>query len=159
MPTPTHIEPPHIARAREQQVALIPLRVPRSEIMNAMAPAYAELEAVLKAQDIHPTGPWFAHHLHRPTDIFDFEVCSPVDKPVVPSGRVMNGNLRAATVVRTVYSGPYEGLAAAWGEFVDWIAANGHQTATDLWEVYLVNPHDSADSSTWRTELNAPLLS
>jgi len=34
---------------------------------------------------------------------------------------------------------------------------NGHEQADDLWEVYLVGPHSSADPANWRTELNRPL--
>ena len=49
----------------EMQLALIHMTVPRSEITSAMGPAFGELEAVLRAQNVTPTGPWFAHHLHR----------------------------------------------------------------------------------------------
>jgi effector-binding domain-containing protein len=155
--TPSSVDTPHIAQSPEQQVALIHLTVPGSEIMTAMGPAFAELTAVLKAQNITPSGPWFAHHLHRPTDIFDFELSIPIATPIQPTGRVANGQLRAATVARTTYTGPYEGLHSAWDHFVAWIQANGHQPASDLWEVYLVSPHNSPDPSTWRTELNVPL--
>ena len=157
--TASTIDLPHLAHSPEQHVALIHLTVPRSEIMTAMGPAFEELGAVLTAQGVVPNGPWFAHHLSRPTDTFDFEVCSPVSKPIQPTGRVTNGHLRAARVARTVHHGAYEGLAAAWAEFVAWIEAHGHQAEADLWEVYLVAPDTSPDPSTWRTELNAPLLS
>ncbi len=152
------IDTPQLADSPEMQLALIHLTVPRSEIMTAMGPAFNELGAVLKAQQIPPTGPWFAHHLQRPTNIFDFNVCSPVATPIQPTGRVTNGTLRATKVVRTIHHGPYEGLSAAWGEFVAWIAANNHKTAEDLWEVYLISPQQNPDPNTWQTELNAPLI-
>ena len=60
-------------------------------------------------------------------------------------------------VARTVFHGPYEHLGEAWGEFMSWINANGHQPAEDLWECYLVGPESGLDSSQWRTELNRPL--
>jgi effector-binding domain-containing protein len=65
----------------------------------------------------------------------------------------------AAKVARTVYSGPYEGLPSAWGEFMTWIKTNGHEQAEDLWEVYSVGPQSTPDSAQWRTELNGPLSS
>jgi effector-binding domain-containing protein len=80
-----------------------------------------------------------------------------VAAPVKPSGRVNPGRLPAAKVARTVYSGPYEGLPSAWGEFQTWMRANGHAHAEDLWEVYSVGPQSSPDTATWRTELNRPL--
>ena len=60
-------------------------------------------------------------------------------------------------VARTIHHGPYEGLAESWGEFMDWIEANGHTPAPDLWESYLTNPDSHPDPATWRTELSRPL--
>jgi effector-binding domain-containing protein len=90
-------------------------------------------------------------------NIFDFELGVKVSAPVKATGRVKPGELPAAKVARTVYSGPYEGLPAAWGEFEIWIKANGHERATDLWELYSVGPQSTPDPAGWRTELNRPL--
>jgi len=72
---------------------------------------------------------------------------------IAPAGPVFTHHLRMAPV----YHGPYEGLPAAWGEFMEWIAANGYKPAEDLWECYTAGPHTSPDPTTWRTELNRPL--
>jgi effector-binding domain-containing protein len=149
---------PSILETREQLTASLPLVVPRNEIQIVMGPAVREVFAALAAQGIAPVGPWLTHHRRRPTDTFDFEVCVPVAKEVAASGRVGPGKLPAARVARAVYSGPYEGLAAAWGEFIAWIEANGHKSATDLWEQYVVGPESSPDPANWRTELNQPLV-
>jgi effector-binding domain-containing protein len=149
---------PTIVQIAEQQVALIRLTVPRAEIQQVMGPGIGELAAALQAQGIPPTGPWFTHHLHRPTDVFDFEACLPVATPVIPVGRVINGTIAAATVARTVYQGRYEGLAQAWAELESWIVANGHRSAPSLIETYLIGPNASPDSSTWRTQLDRPLV-
>jgi effector-binding domain-containing protein len=61
-------------------------------------------------------------------------------------------------VARTVYHGPYEGLGDAWGEFMEWIEANGHTPAPDLWECYTAGPESNPDPAAWRTELNRPLI-
>ena len=149
---------PTIVQIAEQRVALIRLTVPRAEIQQVMGPGIGELAAALQAQGIAPTGTWFTHHLHRPTDVFDFEICLPIATPVTPVGRVTNGTISAATVARTVYQGPYEGLAQAWAELESWIVANGHRSAPDLLETYLIGPSASPDSSTWRTQLDRPLV-
>ncbi len=117
----------------------------------------AELTAALKAQGVAPTGPWFTHHLRRPTATFDYRICFPVNEDVRPEGRVEMGSLPPATVVRSVYSGDYTGLPAAWGEFIVWIEANKLETREDLWERYLVGSESSARPEEWRTELNRPL--
>jgi len=45
-----------------------------------------------------------------------------------------------------------------WGEFEAWIVANGHKTGPDFWQCYVAGPESNADPSTWRTELNQPLI-
>jgi effector-binding domain-containing protein len=90
-------------------------------------------------------------------ETFDFEIGVPVNAPVSTSGRVQASQLPAATVARTLYHGPYEGLGPAWGEFDAWIAAEGHTPASNLWECYVVGPESNPDPTTWRTELSRPL--
>jgi effector-binding domain-containing protein len=152
------LETPQITRTADQLTAFIHLTVPRSEIRDVMGPGIREVLATVAAQGLAPAGPWFTHHLRRPTDTFDFEICVPVPSPVTAAGRVKPGLWPAMTVARAVYRGDYEGLGAAWGEFLAWVAAGGHTPGPDLWERYLVGPETSPDPADWRTELNKPLL-
>ena len=153
------LDTPQITRTTTQLTAIIPMIVPREEIRKVMGPGIQELLATIAAQGIAPAGPWFTHHLRRPTDTFDFEISIPVVAPVAAAGRVRPGQWPAMKVARTVYHGPYEGLAEAWGEFIEWIETNGHTPAPDLWECYLAGPESSPDPADWRTELNRPLTS
>lgn len=152
------IDAPQVVESAEQLIAFIPLVVPRAEIQTVMGPTIREVYAALSAQGIAPAGPWFTHHRRRPAETFDFDVCVPVAAPVAATGRVQPGQLPAARVARTIYHGPYEGLAAAWGEFSAWVAASGHTPREDLWECYLTGPESSPDPANWRTELNRPLV-
>ena len=152
------LDAPRIVQTADQLTAFIHLVVPRAEIQDVMGPGIREVLAAVAAQGLAPAGPWFTHHLRRPTDVFDFEICVPVSAPLTATGRVMPGLWPAMTVARTVYHGGYEGLAAAWGEFLAWVAAGGHAAGPDLWERYLSGPESSPDPTTWRTELNQPLL-
>lgn len=152
------LDPPVIVQTRAQAVAVIHLTVPRAQIAKVMGPARAEVNAALAAQNIAPVGAWFSHHLRMDPAVFDFEIGVPVDAPLRACGRVFMGELPAARVARTVYRGPYEGLGAAWGEFMAWIARNGHRHAPDLWECYASGSESGADTAQWRTELNRPLL-
>src|ERR1700720_1133683 len=129
---------PEITTTNVEEAAVIHLTVPRSEMMKVFGPAVGELMAALAAQSVKPDGAVFAHHLKMSPDIFDFELGVRVSAPVKATGRVKPGELPAAKVARTVYSGPYEGLPAAWGEFTKWIKAKGHEQADELWELYSV---------------------
>src|SRR5262245_56699429 len=105
------LEKPQIVQTSAQFAAVIRITVPRLEIRNVMGPSRAQLMAAVAAQGIAPAGPWFTHHLRMDPDIFDFEICVPVNTPVTATGRVMPSQLPAATVARTVYHGDYEGLS------------------------------------------------
>ena len=149
---------PQILQTKTQQIASIHLTIPRKEIRKVMGPGIQELRAALAAQGIAPAGPWFNHHLKMDPNVFDFEISMPVATPVVAVGRVKPGTLSAATVARTVYRGPYEGLGDAWSDLTAWVVAEGHTPAPNLWECYLVGPESDPDPAVWRTELNRPLL-
>jgi effector-binding domain-containing protein len=151
------LDTPQIAQTTNQLTAIIHLTIPREEIRNVMGPGVAELMAVVAAQGMAPTGPWFTHHLKMDPATFDFEIGVPVTAQVAASGRVKAGRLPATTVAQAVYHGPYEGLGGAWGELDAWIAASGHTPGPDLWECYVVGPEANADPASWRTQLNRPL--
>jgi effector-binding domain-containing protein len=152
------IDTPQVIRSPARSAAVIHITVPRDDIRSAMGTGHRELMAALAAQGIAPAGPWFTHHLRAPAETFDFEIGVPVASVVAPAGRVKAGELPAATVARTVYHGPYEGLAQGWGELMAWIAAAGYTPASHLWEVYVAGPETGADASGYRTELNRPLV-
>jgi effector-binding domain-containing protein len=152
------IDTPRITETASQQTAIIHVTVPRTEIQKVMGPGIQELMSTVAAQGIGPAGPWFTHHLRRPTDTFDFEISVPVTAPVAPRGRVEAGEWPAMKVARAVYRGPYEGLGTAWGEFDAWVKANGHKPAADFWEVYVAGPESASDPAEYQTELNRPLV-
>lgn len=153
------IEDPQIVQTEAQHTAALHLTIPSSEMRTVMGPSIEEVVAAIKAQGLEITGPWFTHHLIRPIETFDFEICFPVASPITPAGRVQPSQWPAMKVARTVYHGPYDGLPGAWGEFQSWITSQHLSEGTDFWERYLINPHTSPDPATWRTELNRPLAS
>jgi effector-binding domain-containing protein len=152
------IDTPRITQTVAHLTASIHLTVPRAEIRNVMGPGLSEVRAAIAAQGIATAGPWFTHHLRVDPEIFDFEICVPVARPVAAKGRVELGEWPVTTVARTVFHGDYEGLGAAWSEFDAWIAGKGYTPRPDLWECYVVGPESGPDPSGWRTELNRPLV-
>lgn len=151
------LDTPQIIQTDEQPTAVIHLTVPRAEIGEVMGPAIAEIISSIAAQGSTIAGPCFSYHQNRPSDVFDFEVGFPVDRPITAVGRVKMSKLPAAKVVRTIYQGGYEGLGAAWGEFCAWIESEGLNVQGSLWECYLSGPESGPDPDKWHTELNRPL--
>jgi len=151
------ISQPRLIETRARHTAVIHLTIPRAEMMHVFGPAVQELVAALTAQGMPPTGSAFAHHLKMSPDTFDFELGFVTPSPVMSSGRVEPGRWPAQKAAHTVYSGPYEGLPAAWGAFLEWMKENERAPAPDLWEHYTVGPHASQNPADWRTELYRPL--
>jgi effector-binding domain-containing protein len=151
------IDTPQIVDVPARATAVVHVVCPKSAIQDVMEPGLSELMDALAAQGVSPTGPWFSHHLRMDPEVFDFEIGVPIDSPVSPAGRVEPGGLPAARAARTVYHGGYEGLGDGWGEFRDWIVAQGHTPAADLWEVYVAGPESGDDPAGYRTELTQPL--
>lgn len=151
------LDKPQITHSPAQRTAVIPVTVPRDQIREVMGPGIREVMETVAAQGITPTGPLFSRHFRMDPERFDFEIGIPVAVPVAAAGRVVPGELPAATVARTLYRGPYEGLGDAWGEFMKWIEGEGHTPAPGLWECYVTGPGENPDPATWTTELNRPL--
>lgn len=152
------IEEPRILRTSVQFAAVLPLVIPKERIREVMGPGLSEVLAALSSQGIKAAGPWFTHHHRMQPDTFDFEIGVPVVHAISPAGRVLPGELPAATVARTVFHGDYEGLGDAWQQFDAWIERQARRPRPDLWEVYLVGPEAEPDPANWRTELSHPIL-
>ena len=151
------ISTPVILETKARPAAAIRLTIPRSEMMKTFGPAAGELMSALASQGVKPVGAIFAHHFKMSQETFDFELGAEIAAPFEETGRVKPAELPAGRVARAIYSGPYEGLPSAWGEFQNWMKANGHEQADELWEVYSVGPQSTPDPANWRTELNRPL--
>lgn len=148
------ITTPERITTKEVITAVIHLTIPGRDMPKYMDPAIQEIIRTVLSQGIRITGPMFSYHHRRPSDTFDFEIGFPVSSAVRPEGRVINSTLPSATVVRSVYTGPYEGLAQAWTALQQWVRANGHPETGRFWERYLNNPDEVQDPSDYRTELN-----
>lgn len=137
--------------------AVIHLTVPCERMREEMQSAIDELIATVTAQRIGPAGPMFSHHSRCDPALFDFDLGIPISSPVIPTGRVTLGELPAARVVRSVYTGPYDGLGEAWGAFMTQVQAAGHTLAGSFWERYLTHPDSEAEPNAYQTELNVVL--
>lgn len=152
------IEKPQVVTTEPMQIASLHIETPHSEMQRVMGPGIGEAIGAAREQGVGPVGPWFAHHWSITAEGFNFDICIPVSSPVKATGRVQPAERPAMRVLRTIYQGPYEGLAQAWHEFDAWADQNGFRIATDLYECYLVGPESSGNPADWRTELSRPLV-
>ncbi len=112
------------------------------ETYSAQGALWSQLEAQLQRRNIKPTGACFTidhNEEYRPVDV-DLEVCEPVDAPLDDTGPARIYDLPAVPQMASmIHHGPYEGLSAAYQEFMAWIQANGYRIAGPNREIYLRN--------------------
>lgn len=148
------IDTPKIVDTEAKLTAVIHLEIPRDQMATQFEPAMEELLSVLATQQIEPQGAVFAYHFRMPPGRFDLEVGFFVDATVVATGRVTASQLPATKVARTIYTGPYEGLHDAWGQFNAWLDSQDIKRAEELWEHYVVGPQTTTNPEEFKTELN-----
>ncbi len=151
------IDRPVKTRTTAQATAAIRLNMARADIQKFMDPAIQELFSALSAQGIAPTGPLSSYHYRIDPAFFDFEICVPVAKPIMPAGRVINSSLPAVTVMRCNYHGAYENLGEAWAQFHATIGVDRSCRTGGLWECYVKGPETGPDPAQWITQLNQPV--
>lgn len=151
------IDEPTIVQTESETAAVVRVTIRRDEIQNVMNSVIQEVTDTVVGQGIGPAGPVFSFYLNLEPETFDFEIGVPVSSPVKPAGRVQAGELPAFRALRTFYTGPYDGLDAAWSEFMTLIKQGGYERGSGLWERYLIGPDSEPDPAAWRTELNCAL--
>jgi effector-binding domain-containing protein len=148
------IDTPKIVDTEAALTAVIHLEIPRDQMQTHFGPAMEELLSVLASQQIEPRGPAFAYYFSMPPGRFDCEIGFIVAATVAASGRVKASQLPATKVARTTYTGPYEGLYDAWGQFNAWMDSQSIKRAEELWEHYVVGPQSTTNPEEYETELN-----
>lgn len=151
------IDLPRVDRTQPQLLAKIRFSLPRSELRAVLGPAISEVKAAVAAQGVSAPAPWFTHYFRIDGLHADFEVCVPVTRAVVETGRVRADEWPATRVARTTYHGAYDGLAGGWSDLKLWVKANGYAAGEGFWECYVVGPESRMSPRRWRTELLLPL--
>jgi len=122
--------------------------------------ALGELNATLAAQHLAGTAP--------PGGIFDTDLFAnergeatifvPCASGLRPLGRVKPFEAPAAELAVTLHSGAYADLDRAYGALATYVAQHALGVDGPVREYYIVSPLDSADESTWRTEVGWPIF-
>lgn len=140
--------------------------VPMATIAGLFDAVFGKAFPAAFAQGLKPAGPAFALYT-RLTDgadpVADVEIGFPLDGPLieqlddepveVDGMRVVASVLPAADVAVTTHLGAFDGLGAAWGEFLGEIGAMGWAPGTPFWETYVTEPSPDMDPADLRTDL------
>jgi effector-binding domain-containing protein len=145
-----------IERSRQPIVGLHEV-VPMSNLSEFFGRAFAAAVAELARQGTAPMGPPVALYNGTFGESADVTAGFPVRTPAAPEGGLVLAALPGGEVVQTVHVGPYDELAATYGELSGWIAERGLTPADQMWEEYLVGPDREPDPARWRTRVAFPV--
>lgn len=132
--------------------------LPMSQMREFMDSAFGTLGAAIGAGVFQPTGPAFSLYEDMPGETITLEVGFPVAQPLDGEHEgVTASSLPACTLAITKYTGPYDGLGEAWGQFLGLIAGAGYAPGFPFWEAYDTEPTPDTDPNTLITGLAVPV--
>ena len=105
--------------------------------------------------DVRPLILYF-NDLEQDEDV-SFDVCFPLDAPVLEGAGVTCRELPTVRVAFTVHHGSYDSIWNAYAELHSWVAEHGHEVDGPTREIGLVHELDTPDSGKWVTEIAFPL--
>ena len=140
-----------------QPVAIARAETTPDKIGATFGELIAEVSASLARRGIPTTGPAFGRYFDYSKDHVDMAVGFPVAASVEDDGRVVAGELPGGRVAVVTHAGPYKQLGGAYRAIEAWIAEHGVASSGPPWEVYVTGPVQTADSSTWRTDIVQPI--
>jgi effector-binding domain-containing protein len=82
----------------------------------------------------------------------------PTSSPIRPMGRTNAMTVPAAELAIIVHAGAPTEVDRAYGALATYVAAHALAVDGPIREYYLVNQRDSADQSSWRTEIGWPVF-
>jgi effector-binding domain-containing protein len=128
--------------------------VTMESLPSVMGPSFEAVAGAFANAAQVPDGPPFALYHQIDDDGIDLEagLAGHLDANEIPTG-VEVSQLPGGEVAVALYTGTYDGLADAWGQFSDWIEAQGRELAMPIWEVYVTDPDEEDDPEAFRTEL------
>ena len=142
---------------QEQQTAVVREQVAVGQLPEFFQRAFGAAMGQAQAQGLQVTGPPFGMYYGIPGETVDVEAGFPVSGSVSAADGVIAGTLPGGRVVEAMHVGPYDTLAATYGEVERWIDERGLRSQSLMWESYLTDPGEQPDPATWQTLLVVPL--
>jgi effector-binding domain-containing protein len=146
-----------IKSVEKRPVVGIRRRIESSEIGNFIPEAFATVGSFFNSEGMEMTGPPVAIYYAVDGQHMDVAAGAPVTKVTETSGEITELELSAGRVATAVYTGPYEGISAAWDELMSEISSRDEKSVEPCREEYLTDPSEEPDSSKWQTLLVQPL--
>jgi effector-binding domain-containing protein len=122
-----------------QPVAVVRGHVAPEDIESFLGGVFEEVATTAGQQGLEVVGPPFGRWTPRDGG-FDATAGFPLTGRVEARGRVEPDELPGGTVARTLHSGPYDAVGAAYAATFEWLAGHGLEVTGEPWESYLDGP-------------------
>ena len=146
-----------ITEHSEQLTAAVREQVAMDQLPEFFQRAFNAAMGQAQAQGLQVTGPPFGKYYGIPGETVDVEAGFPVSGPVSAADGVIAGTLPGGRVVEAMHVGPFDTLAATYGEVERWIDERDMRPKDVMWESYLTDPGEQPDPATWQTLICVPL--
>ncbi len=146
-----------ITEIQAQPVVAIRTTTTMEGISNALHEILPAVWGHVTSHGGQPAGPPFTRYYSWDGASTDMEAGIPVAAPVPGEGRIVSTELPAGKVARAIHVGSYEKLSDTYRALESYIKEQGLTPAGAVWEVYLTDPGQEPDTSTWKTEINWPV--
>jgi len=128
-----------------------------AEIGNACKDAYGKINAYMTKKGLKPAGPAFAVYNKFDMSNVDMDPGMPVDKADAGDGDIKGSDMKAMSVCKVSYTGPYSKLGGVHMAINQYIKDHNKQMMGAPWEVYITDPMSEKDSTKWVTEVVYPV--
>jgi effector-binding domain-containing protein len=134
-------------------------KVPFAGLDDWLGPTQREIDAVLAAAAVRPTGPRAALYSAEffQLEVGDVTACVPVNDDLATSGRAQMLEIPAAELAVAVHRGSYADLDQTYGALGAYVAEREIGVAGPIREHYLVTEFDT-DESGYVTEVCWPVF-
>lgn len=147
-----------IRTVERRPVVGIRQQFPKEKVGDFIRETFEKVGPFFSSKGMEMTGPPVAIFFEPSKyGVMDVAAGAPVIEVTATTDEITELELSGGKVGTAIYTGPYEGIAAAWEEMMSELSDRGETTIEPCWEEYLTDPSNEPDSSKWQTLLVQPI--
>lgn len=127
------------------------------DMENMFYEAYTQLGKYIIANKAKTVGPPFALYYKWTNNLYDFDICMPVNKVLKGDKTIQAGKTKGGKILAIKYYGPYEGVQRAHTAAMKWIKDKKAVIHGAPREVYVTDPMTVKDPTKWLTMVVYPI--
>ncbi len=129
-----------MSRLEDQPAMILRTHTPISTLPAVIGDGYGKISAFIAREGLQPCRyPYVVYHNMDMNDL-DVEMGIPVEATLPGDGQVVGSLFRGGPAATCFYTGPYAGLAEAYGAIDQWVESEEFELAGVAYELYYNDP-------------------